>query len=126
MNEMGIESQTLVKNKKTGRIGVVITEHFGCCGHGEVPVVYEGETSFLGTLIKDLEIMGPENAIITDPEKCGMGKGEECCIFLVCDGEFKCARFQDGIRWSIIMNENKMKAKRHPTEMYPNCQLGNK
>ena len=122
---MDIKPQTLVKNKKDGRVGVVITEPWGCCVSGEFPVVYEGTDSFLGTFAKDLEIIGPENAI-ADPKKCGAGKGKECCIFLVFggrDGKFGCGRFESGIRWTLIEREGKMNAQRHPTEMYPKCQL---
>ena len=123
---MDIKSQTLVKNKNDGRIGVVVSEpSWETCVVGEFPVVYEGETVPLATFAEDLEVIGLENAI-ADMEKCGAGKGEECCMFLVFGGGssgFQCGRFKDGLRWTLIARKEKMKAKRHPTEMYPKCQL---
>lgn len=126
---MDIKSQTLVKNKNDGRIGVVVSEPWETCVVEEFPVVYgvvyEGETALLATFAEDLEVIGPENAI-ADMEKCGAGKGKECCVFLVFggrDGKLVCGRFESGIRWNLIAREGKMKAKRHPTEMYPKCQL---
>ena len=87
---------------------------------GEVSVVFDGETASCGTDWQKLEIIGQENAV-ADKDKCGAGKGEDCCIFLTAGGNgFECARFGD-LHWDLqfrIMN-----AKRHPDKLFPNCQL---
>ena len=109
----------VVKNKD-GHLGVVITDSFGCCGDDEIPVVYDGINYYSGTDYRELEVVGPENAK-ADPEKCGAGTGEQCCIFLVVGSEgFECQRF-GSMRNTLIFRE--MKAKRHPTQLYPYCQL---
>lgn len=114
-----IAVRTLVKNKIIGRKGVVVEDLWGVCGPGEIPVVYNGETSFRGTDIEDLKVIGPENAK-ADPKKCGAG--EEACIFFVIGADgFECQRFGP-LRNSIILRKEKMRAKRAPTELYPYCQ----
>ncbi len=117
-----IPIQTLVKNKKTSKQGVTVNDSFNICGSWEALVVYEGTTYGLGTDEKDLEIVGPEDAAIRDPKKCGAGRGEKCCIFLVVgtDG-FECQRFGQ-LRTSIQFRSG-MVAKREPLMMFPDCQL---
>ncbi|KPJ56860.1 hypothetical protein AMJ49_03545 [Parcubacteria bacterium DG_74_2] len=117
----------VVRNTKTGKKGITVDDFPGsmsCCLPEETPVVYEGDTASLGTLTKDLEVIGPENAI-PDPKKCGAGKGKQCCIFLVVGPSgFQCQRFGSD-RWNLIFNKAKMTAQREPTELYPHCQLEN-
>jgi hypothetical protein len=121
-----IPRQMVVRNKRTKRIGVTVDDAPGilsCCSDEETPVVYEGDAGFTGTPTKDLEIIGPENAI-ADLQKCGAGT-EKCCIFLVVDEDGpKCERFGQ-LRFNIIMRKEKMKAQREPRELYPKCQLTN-
>lgn len=117
-----MEPQTLVRNTETGILGVVVTDPWDVCGDDEVPVVYEGQTGFSGTDRGVLEDFGPENAI-ADAEKCGAGKGAECCIFLTFkDADWTCQRF-GGLRYQLIFAKERMSAKREPVEMFPNCQL---
>lgn len=93
-----------------------------CCGPNEVPVVYEGSTAFFGTDVGDLEVIGPENAE-ADIEKCGADKGEECCIFMAMGSDgLSCERFGN-LRYDLIFRKDQMRAKREPTELFPDCQL---
>ncbi len=117
--------QLIVQHKKTRNIGVTCKNLHGTMGHfgpDEVPVVYSGSTVANAVDWKNLEILGPENAI-ADVEKCGAGKGEQCCIFLSINaGKPKCQRFGD-LRWYLIFNTRHMTAKRHPGEIFPGCQF---
>ncbi len=112
---------TVVKNTITKKKGVVITDRFGVCSPEEILVVYDGTSSGLGTDHESLEIIGPENAV-ADLEKCGANT-KECCIFLTMAASGpECDRF-GSLRDNIIFRENQMNATRHPTQMYPECQL---
>ena len=118
-----MKPETVVRNKITGVKGVVVTDPFGTCSSDEVPVCYEGASDFLGTPIAEIEEIGPENAVIDDPKKCGAGRGAECCIFLVAGKNgFQCQRYGE-MRYSLISRKRKMIAQREPTELYPKCQL---
>ena len=121
---MELRIGTLVKNKDTGKTGVVVNDFLGCCSEGEEPIVYEGATSSLGTSLENLEILGLENAQ-ADPQKCGAGQGEKCCMFLVFDtaNGFECQRFGH-MRNKLIFRKESLTAKREPTELFPDCQLG--
>jgi hypothetical protein len=122
-----ISRQMVVLNKKTGKKGVTVDDAPGmlyCCSDEETPVAYEGDTAFMGTLTKDLKVIGPENAV-ADLKKCGAGKGKQCCIFLsVGRNGAECER-HGSLRFDIIMRKEKMSAQREPTEPYPKCQLTN-
>jgi len=116
-----MDAKTVVVNKE-GLMGVVINDSFGCCSSNEVPVVYEGSSTFCGTDIRELKIIGPENAQ-ADMKKCGAGEGEECCIFMSIGPEGPmCERF-GGLRFTLMARRNSMNAKREPTQLFPNCQL---
>lgn len=120
MPEMSEFKMGLVVKHKDGRAGVVVTDPFGCCSGKEVPVVYDGTNFYSGTDYQYLKIIGPENAV-ADPKKCGAGTGKQCCIFLVIGTNgFECQRF-GSLRDTLIFR--KMNAKRHPTQLYSNCQL---
>lgn len=116
--------QTVVKNRN-GQIGVVCNDLPGplsCNGPEEVSVVYEGSTCEVGTDWKELEVVGPENAV-ADLKKCGAGRGEEACIFLVVGGNGAgCQRF-GSLRWNLAFRT--MNAKRNPDKLYPACQFQN-
>lgn len=117
-----IPIQTVVRNKKSGSVGVVCPDFCGvlsCCTDDEVPVVYEGTSVPCGTSFDQLEIVGPENAV-ADLKKCGAGEGENCCIFLTVADRPQCQRFGD-LRWSLVFRN--MSAKRNPAKLFPDCQL---
>jgi len=115
--------QLIVKNNKTGSIGVTCSDLPGplsCNGPDEVSVVYEGTTCASGTDYRELVIVGPENAV-ADLHKCGAGRGEEACIFLVVGSNGAgCQRFGN-LRWDLVFRT--MSAKRHPDKLFPKCQL---
>ena len=112
----------IVRRKDTDAKGVVVGDPYGVCSLNEVPVNYEGLTGFVGTPKEFLEDLGPENAK-PDPGKCGIGKGEQCCIFFsIGRNGLECQR-RGNLRDSLILNKGKMTAKREPTEIFPNCQL---
>ena len=116
--EVGI----VVKDTRDGDQGVVVLDGFGACAPGEVPVVFEGNTFFTGVHHSVLEVIGPENAV-PDKERCGAGRGEECCRWLMMgEGGFICGRHHR-MRDAIIFRAHTMGAKRNPTEAYPNCML---
>ncbi len=53
---------------------------------------------------------------------CGMGRGADCCIFIVVGGGgFECARESMGEQ--LRRNQPNMNAKRMPTEPIPDCRL---
>jgi len=109
---------TAVLNKETGIKGHVIIDSFRCCLDKEELVVYENTNCGLGTNRNLLEVI-TEEPHIPDIEKCGAGKGEECCIFITVSGKgFMCERFSE-LRDSLIFKT--MNAKRDPIEPYPEC-----
>lgn len=114
--------QTRVQHRRTDRWGVTCPDIGGmlsCCTEDETPVVWDGRDSSEGTDTRDLIDKGPENAM-PDPDRCGMGQGEACCIFLAAGAKgFSCER-HSSFRWSIIFKRD-MHAKRHPTAPYPSC-----
>ena len=112
----------VVRNKETGVIGVTCQDMpgpFSCNGPDEVSVVYDGTTVASGTDYRVLEIVGQENAV-AGLNKCGAGKGEEACIFLVVGPNAECQRFGDS-RWDLVFRT--MRAKRHPEKLFPKCQF---
>jgi hypothetical protein len=115
--------QLVVRNKATDCIGVICRDLPGplsCNGPDEVSVVYDGTTCASGTDYRELEIIGPENAV-ADLEKCGAGRGEETCIFLVVGSRgAECQRF-GSLRWDLIFRT--MNAKRNPDRLFPHCQF---
>ena len=123
MSKFNFRPKTVVKRKSDDLIGVVCPDLPGmlnCNGPDEVGVVFGGQTAAFGTDWSKLEVIGPEDAV-ADPDKCGAGKGDECCIFLVVGSEgFSCARF-GSLHWDLQFR--RMEAKRHPNKLFPNCQL---
>ncbi len=116
-----MDTKTVVV-RKDGVKGVVIKDSFANCGLNEIAVVYEGKTSSLSTNIDELDVIGPENAVV-DTEKCGADKGEERCIFMVMSSNgSKCERF-GSLRHDLIFQKDQITANREPTELFPNCQL---
>ncbi|MEK7653337.1 MAG: hypothetical protein AAB358_02575 [Patescibacteria group bacterium] len=115
-----IACQTRVRNRKTGQEGVVCPSNPTINDSPDgVLVVYDGTTCCLEDEEGDLEVLGPEEAK-ADMSRCGGGKGEECCIFIVMNPEPGCQRHGD-LRWTLMFR--KMGAQRHPSEPFPNCQL---
>ena len=122
-----VTEQMRVKNTKTNMVGTTCPDMSGmlaCNGPGEVSVVYDGDGYANGTQETVLEVIGPENAVPL-AEKCGAGKGEECCIFLVMGAKgFECERF-GSLRWDLMFRSRSMSAKREPKEPFPHCFLEN-
>ncbi len=117
---MSIPIQTVVRYD--GQLGVVCPDFMNCCEPGEIPVVYDGASGFMGTDEALLEVVGPENAI-ADPKKCGAGREADCCIFLVVGPKgFECERF-GSLRFTLIFKKDTMHAKREPTALFPRCYL---
>ncbi len=113
--------QMRVQQKETGRTGTTCPDCMGCCTDQETPVVWDGTDSFSGTYTDELVVLGPENAVAD--EKCGIGRGSDCCIFAVLDASgLKCGRFGP-LRFDLILDANKMTARREPTAPYPDCKL---
>ncbi len=113
-----MELGTIIKNKATGERGIVVADIMDCCSEGELPIVYDGDTAFTGTRIDRLEIIGKYDGK-ADQEKCGAGKGSDCCIFLMVDKTgFCCERF--GVFRNQLIFKS-MNAQRHPKEVYPDC-----
>ncbi|MDE1970284.1 MAG: hypothetical protein KGI50_01775 [Patescibacteria group bacterium] len=60
--------------------------------------------------------------LVPNPQRCGIGKKEKCCIFLVLASQgFQCAR--DTPLGRVLFFRNDMSAKRAPVKPYPECQL---
>lgn len=117
-----IPPQMIVVNLEGDKRGVTTVDFMSCCHPDETPVVWEGNGFSTGTWTNQLKVIGPEKAV-GDPDRCGAGRGEQCCIFLICGAQgFECARFSS-MRVPLIFRRDKMTAKRQPTESYPNCQL---
>ncbi len=117
---MTIPLQTRVRHGE--KTGTVCPDCMSCCTPEEIPVVFDGETAFLGILESELEILGLENAT-PNPEGCGVGQGEDCCIFLTVGAKgFECERFSS-LRFGLIFRT--MTAKRNPSEPYPKCMNRN-
>ncbi len=116
-----MKTQTRVRRKSNGQLGVVVNDNFNCCSPTEVPVVYDDTTSFLGTDRADLEDLGPENAV-ADFHRCGAGKEAECCRFLTAGVEGACCERFSSLRDSLIFKED-MNAQRNPSEPYPKCMI---
>jgi hypothetical protein len=114
----------MVRNTETGERGVVVNDFPGMlrvCDHTEIPVVYEGSSGFFGTDYQKLEYIGFEEAV-PDLQRCGAGKGEECCKFLTAGpGGLVCERF--GQFRNTLLFKNDMTAKREPVELFPACQI---
>ena len=115
--------QLVVRNKATGSIGITcwdLPEPLSCIGPDQVSVVYNNTTVSVRTDYRKLQIIGPENAV-ADLDKCGAGKGEETCIFLVIGHNgAECQRF-GSLRWDLIFRT--MNVKRHPEKLFPKCQF---
>jgi hypothetical protein len=103
-----------------GLRGVVVPDFGQCCCHAETPVVFDGHNEFKAVLTTELTEIGPENPAV-DLCKCGAGKREKCCIFLVIDVTGPMCARHTNLRYLLIGKD--MVAKRHPTQMYPQCQL---
>ena len=114
--------QMRVRHRESGRLGTLCTTIYLLLSDGddELSVVYDGGEGPV-TLNRvggreAFEVLGPENAEAT-PEKCGAGKGPECCIFLVVGSQgFECARY-GSMRHTLQFKT--MNAKRDPFSSLP-------
>lgn len=105
-----------------GRRGVTCSDFMNCCSPDETPVVFDGESAFIGVLTTQLVVIGPEHAV-PDPKRCGAGQQAQCCIFLtVGPTGFECERFSS-LRHTLIFKKSTMSAKREPVILYPGCFL---
>lgn len=62
---------------------------------------------------------------LPNPQACGLGKGAECCAYLVLGaGGFDCGRVDSALVAAIKkrLAAGTFNAKRDPTEPYPKCQ----
>ena len=114
---MRIEPGIVVR--MNGNEGVTVRDSFSCCGQEETPVVWNGETYSTGTETKRLEVVGPYKAD-PDPNKCGAGKGDDCCIFLAVGANGMCCERFSSLRNTLLFKTG-MSAKRDPPEPYPDC-----
>jgi hypothetical protein len=64
---------------------------------------------------------------VEDAQRCGMGRGADCCAYLVVAGAegFKCGRVEGPLAAILIERAlaGTMGARRLPTAAYPACQL---
>ncbi len=107
----------MVRNKKTGEIGVTSWQPFEGKLEDTVIVTYQSSVTPQDTDWHDLEIIGPENAI-ADKVKCGN------CIFLVeqaDDGSVQCHRF-GLLRWKKLFAPEVVPKKKLPVAFFPGCQ----
>jgi len=113
-----MKTGTRVLNTESGKIGHVINDSFRCCGDNETLIVYEGTSCGFGT---DQSLLEETEQIehIPDLEKCGAGRGGECCIFLTVSGDGPCCERFTSLRDNLIFKT--MTAKRDPPEPYPLC-----
>ena len=59
--------------------------------------------------------------VIPFPKACGIGRGEDCCIFLTVGANgFCCERF-GSLHDTLVARQPGMSAKRMPTDPYPYC-----
>jgi hypothetical protein len=122
---LDFKPRMLVRHKTSGKIGVLLPTIYILLSDGddELSVAYDGETPI--TLNCEggrdaFEIVGPENAV-PDPQRCGAGQGEHCCVFLTCGPNgFECER-HGPLRYTLQFKE--MTAKRNPLTLYPECML---
>lgn len=111
---------TIVKNT-SGQVGVVVHDSFCCCIDGEIPVVYDGTDTFLGTMETDLKEIGVYDPSQADIDKCGGGNGECSCKWLaITDTGATCLRFSDE-RNDILFRQG-MRSKGSPVGLFPKCQ----
>lgn len=117
--------RTIVRSED-GTLGMASLDLPGmlsCGAPGEVAIRFEGSTAVFNRPPDGLELVDEVDPI-PDPEKCGMGKGPDCCIFLVAGaGGFECARNGPN-HFNLQWRKNKMTAQREPTAVYPNCMEG--
>lgn len=114
---------TIIRHKESGNIGVVcpnLPGYLRCGDPKDITVQFEGSSATNELPPGEFEFVGPENPVITDPKKCGMGLGKDCCIFLTVNGAagFECQR-HGPMRWSLIFKT--MTSERNPGEFYPRC-----
>ncbi len=109
---------TRVRNKQTNKFGHIIADQFGCCGETEELVVYDDSSFGLGT-DRELLIKASGASHVPDMQKCGAGKGKECCIFLTVGVDGPCCERFTPLRNALIFK--KMTAERDPEEPYPKC-----
>jgi hypothetical protein len=93
-------------------------------GDSDTSIVFDGRSGS-ATLncfadgAKQFKIVGPDPAV-ADLQKCGAGKGADCCKFLVAGvNGVECARFGT-MHYDLVFRT--MNAKREPTKFYPACQ----
>ena len=116
-----IPRQRRVRHLPDNHLGVTVDDFMNCCAENETPVVYDGETSFLGTETADLEDLGPENAQ-ADLNACGAGRGADCCRYLTVGPEGPCCERFGELRYTLIFKRD-MTAQRDPAEPFPQCKI---
>ena len=65
-------------------------------------------------------------AVDADPEPCGIGRGAECCAYLIVGGEgFECGRLIPEILGQVNQRlaAGTMTARRAPLDQFPDCRI---
>ena len=79
--------------------------------------------ALLGEPIEDVSLSDHTEPVVPKPERCGMGRGAECCIFLTLGPEgWACAR-HGPMDYTLRKRRETMNAQRMPEEAYPSCMV---
>ncbi len=69
------------------------------------------------TLAPDVEPVMPE------PNRCGAGRGPECCIFLTVDPDGFCCERHGPLHDTLLERRKDMVSDRAPEAPYPECMI---
>lgn len=107
-------------------VKVIGTEKTGILSPQKTPFMFSVQTEdeALTVMSEDVEVVNTtEFSVDSDPQKCGLGKGAGCCIYLASSGVFECAR---GTALQSAIDERFAKglmgANYRPTKPYPDCR----
>ena len=114
-----LKIRDVVRNKNTGKIGVVLPTIYLLANEGALSVIYSGSpTAIVIEREENFEVLYHEEPVV-DVGGCGIGKGENACRFCIStrDG-FECVRNLPG-HYTLVFNSK----SRGPTAPYPACKL---
>ena len=75
----------------------------------------------LGEPVEQVTLSETTEPVVPKPDRCGIGRGSECCIFLTAGADgFACARHGP---WDGELRQRRatMNAQRMPDDSYPSC-----